>query len=169
MGLLGEDWNDRPRVPDLTKGKKKIYTCPQKKGGFGYGLSERTIGGKPLAYMADEYQRGRILGRELRHEARKRIPKPFNSMPNAGQGIMNSLPRGDLPGPTYMERQAKRAELAKPWKPSHPSRKAAYEQALSKVGHNYVSDPIPQAQVRYHTCRVVDGLDLAEACTAVRW
>ncbi|GMH33129.1 hypothetical protein BSKO_00963 [Bryopsis sp. KO-2023] len=41
--------------------RKKIYSSPAQKGGFGYPSQARTIGGNPPEYMADKYQFGREL------------------------------------------------------------------------------------------------------------
>lgn len=48
--------------------KRKIYTNPTQKGGFGFSYQARTIGGNPPGFMPDQYQPGREIekvGHEL--------------------------------------------------------------------------------------------------------
>ena len=152
VGLLGADWQDRERAEDKTsvKGKKNLYVNPPRKGGCGYSLAERTIGQKAPKYMPDPYQNGREIGRQLRKESRARIPKPFNSSPNSGTGLFNSNPYSFPPGPAYKDKApAKAAEgkeeaKKKPFAPPNPPAKGAAYCALSKVGRDYVPEPVEE-------------------------
>lgn len=81
--------NQNPRIPgdDKLAGKRRIYTSPAKKGGFGFPIQDRTIGTDKLVYMPDEYAPGRSIDKVLKAAARARIPKPFISTGRTGRGI----------------------------------------------------------------------------------
>ncbi|KAG1666761.1 hypothetical protein FOA52_004597 [Chlamydomonas sp. UWO 241] len=84
----------RPKVTDdRLKGKKNLCVQPGHKGGFGYPLSSRSIGTFTLDYMADEYNPGGRLSRELRQKARDALGKAFVSTGCPGHGI-TPMPMG---------------------------------------------------------------------------
>lgn len=114
---------------------------------MGYSHKERTIGGNPPEYMPDTYQHGRQLGKELRRQARSRIPKPFNSAPNCGSGLFNPNPFNNLPGPDKSAAKKTKFVPKKAFVPSNPSKKGAAYAAISKVGRDYVPEPIRAAEV----------------------
>jgi Domain of unknown function (DUF4586) len=180
VGLLGSDWQSReaPDTGPSVKGKKNLYVNPPRKGGCGYSLAERTIGGKPFTYMPDPYQNGRALGKELRKKARARIPKPFNSAPNQGNGLFTPNPFVSPPGPAYIEKPKAAAATRdkgkdkagkKPFVPPRPPAKGAAYCTLSKVGRDYVPEPEKDAaQVRAdittHLFTLLVGGACCQAC-----
>lgn len=111
------------------------------RGGMGFSHKDRTIGQNPPKYMPDTYQNGRQLGKELRKKARARIPKPFNSSPNQGNGMFNSNPFNNPPGPDAVQSKAKKIALKKPFIPSNPPKKGAAYETISKTGREYTSEP----------------------------
>lgn len=144
VGLLGADWQDK--APSETgpsaKGKKNLYTSPGRKGGAGTSLVERTIGRNPPVHMKDEYQRGRLLGKQLRKQARERIAKPFNSALSCGSGLFSGRDMflSSTPGPAHDQAKAER-KPAKAFLPANPGKSGAAYCTLSKVGRDYV--PLP--------------------------
>lgn len=163
MGLLGEDWQNKPPGAAEKKPGKNLYTNPGRGGGMGYSHKERTIGGNPPEYMPDTYQHGRQLGKELRRQARARIPKPFNSAPNRGSGLFNANPYNSPPGPDKIAIKKATFVPKKAFVPSNPSRKGAAYEALSKVGRDYIPEPIEEAQVCTQAFRM--GAHPAVSCT----
>lgn len=158
MGLLGADWQDKPRVKSSVAGKKMIYTQPQREGGSGYSYAERTIGQNPPPYMPDEYQRGKLLGRDLRKKSRAAFGKAFNSAPNSGGGYFNANPWAEPPGPIYVKKKDKPLPV-KAWKPSHPPSTVRAYQCLSKIGRDYVPEPealkVRDARLLSRSCGVI--------------
>lgn len=147
MGLLGEDWQNKPPGGAERKPGKNLYTNPGKNGGMGYSHKDRTIGGNPPEYVPDTYQHGRQLGKELRRQARARIPKAFNSSPNRGSGLFNPNPYNDPPGPDKAPVKKPNSVSKKAFVPSNPPKKGAAYEAISKVGRDYVPEPIREAEV----------------------
>lgn len=150
VGLLGADWQDKApgETGPSAKGKKNLYTSPGRKGGAGTSLVERTIGRNPPVHMKDEYQRGRLLGKQLRKQARERIAKPFNSAPSCGSGLFSGRDMflSSTPGPAHDQAKAER-KPAKAFLPANPGKSGAAYCTLSKVGRDYV--PLPDdAKVR---------------------
>jgi hypothetical protein len=146
MGLLGADWQDKPRPPKRPVGKN-LYTNPARKGGMGSSTKDRTIGQNPPEYMPDTYQHGRELGRELRKAARARIPKPFNSSPNKGNGYFNENPFKESSGPNYITKKDPPRKNIKPFVPSNPPKSGAAYSALSPIGRDYMPNPVREAEV----------------------
>lgn len=153
MGLLGEDWQNKPPGTAGKKPGKNLYTNPGKGGGMGFSHKERTIGGNPPEYMPDTYQHGRQLGKELRRQARARIPKPFNASPNRGSGLFNSNPYDNPPGPDKVLVKKPQPLTKKTFLPSNPPKKGAAYEAISKVGRDYVPEPMREPEVCM-ACRV---------------
>ena len=163
VGLLGSDWQDKPpsQIGLSVKGKKNLYTNPARKGGAGTSLAERTIGRTAPAHMKDEYQRGRLLGAQLRQQARKRIPKPFNSAPSCGSGLFSGkdLFLSSTPRPAHSKEKAE-CKPTKAFLPTNPGKSGAAYCTLSKVGRDYVSLPdelkvrAPLAGAADRLCRV---------------
>lgn len=160
VGLFGSDWKDKDPTEDAAsvKGKRNLYVNPPRRGGCGYSLAERTIGGKAPQYMPDPYQNGRQLGKELRRKARERIAKPFNAAPNAGSGLFNPNPHTAPPGPLYRssaERGLKAGvpEGKQPFRQPGPPGKGAAYCTLSKVGQDYVMQP-PEEKPEVRLCPV---------------
>jgi len=126
--------------PDPTlKGKKNLYTSPAKKGGFGFPTSERTIGGKVPEYMKDDYEPGLQLTRTARQEARKRIPKAFNSGGRCRDYFDTSLHKYKEEGYVGAQRRREEGAPKKPFRPTNPGPKGRFA-VLSKVGRNYVPE-----------------------------
>lgn len=149
VGLLGADWSNNPPGPAPKKPGKNLYTNPGRRGGMGFSHKDRTIGQNPPTYMPDTYQHGRQLGKELRRKARERIVKPFNSSPNKGNGMFNSNPFKNPPGPDTMEEKANKVALKKPFIPSNPPKKGAAYETISKTGREYVPNPVVEAKVSF--------------------
>lgn len=147
MGLLGEDWQNKPPGAAEKKPGKNLYTNPGKGGGMGFSHRDRTIGGNPPEYMPDTYQHGRQLGKELRRQARARIPKPFNAAPNRGSGLFNSNPYNNPPGPDKFAVKKSQFVPKKAFVPANPPKKGAAYEAISKVGRDYVPEPIQEVEV----------------------
>lgn len=120
-------------------GKRKIYTSPTKKGGFGFPLQARTLG-VVEGYVPDPYQPGRIIERELRRSARAKFGKAFISAGIVRHGYWDDKGLYGPPGPTYNKQQRAQAPL---WRPSSPPKKGAAYCAISKVGRDYIPDPVP--------------------------
>jgi Domain of unknown function (DUF4586) len=151
VGLLAKDWQAREGAAEgggpSAKGLKNFYTAPARKGGMGFSHKERTIGGNPPAYMPDEYQRGRELGKGLRKAARQRIRKPFNSSPNTNGGLFSPSPCGEPPGPAHIPPARPKAAAAaakRPFVAPGPARKGAAYAAMSKIGRDYISEPFAE-------------------------
>ena len=149
VGLLGADWSNDPPGPAPKKPGKNLYATPGKRGGMGFSHKDRTIGQNPPSYMPDTYQHGRELGKELRRKARARIVKPFNSNPNKGNGMFNSNPFKQAPGPDSLEDKSKKVVLKKHFIPSNPPKKGAAYATISKTGREYVPDPVQQSKVSF--------------------
>mmetsp|Transcript_22931 Transcript_22931/g.58550 ORF Transcript_22931/g.58550 Transcript_22931/m.58550 type:complete len:305 (-) Transcript_22931:609-1523(-) len=112
-------------------GKRNIYVAPQKKGSFGFPWQDRSIGGTRFEFIPDEYQRGRILEREMKREARAKIAKPFVSMGRTGKGIVPLSPT--MPAEPPPPRPPKDNSIKKAWKAPNPPQKGVGYGTISKI------------------------------------
>lgn len=63
MILMTEGTDEKRTKSSMTdeQKKRKIYTNPSQKGGYGFSHQARTIGGNPPGFMPDQYQPGRVI------------------------------------------------------------------------------------------------------------
>ncbi|KAJ9515690.1 hypothetical protein QJQ45_002669 [Haematococcus lacustris] len=119
-------------------GKRSIYVNPSKKGTYGYPLQDRSIGQTRYDFIPDEYMRGRILDREMKREARAKVPKPFLATSVTNKSPLTVAAIG--PATKLAARGGSApSDNRKPWKASNPAPRGRGYGALSAI--EYIAAP----------------------------
>ncbi|KAF5838296.1 hypothetical protein DUNSADRAFT_3092 [Dunaliella salina] len=131
----------KPPTPPV-QGKRNIYVSPPKRGTYGFPIQDRSIGGTRFDFVPDEYCRGRLLDKELKKEARARIPKPFISTGRSNKGFE---PMSSYMGPSAPQSQSQRAQTtpsvhhSRAFKAPNPPQKGQGYGTLGKF--EYIPNP----------------------------
>ncbi|GFR52233.1 hypothetical protein Agub_g14766 [Astrephomene gubernaculifera] len=118
-----------------------IYTNNPKRGGPGYPDQYRLLAGGSYKYVPDEYNRGRILEKSMKTEARARIPKPFCHGTRTSGCFTPDSQLYATPPRRPPSRPRSEAPGRPAWRPNNPAARGPYCGLLSQPA--YVPCPEP--------------------------
>ncbi|KAG2483887.1 hypothetical protein HYH03_017281 [Edaphochlamys debaryana] len=121
----------RPITAPTVLHQRNIYTATPKKGTFGFPDQYRLLGGAASAaaftHVPDEYQRARLIEKDMKREARAKIHRPWGGgARNVSECFTSNHELFARPPPGGAVR-SRSATAERPWRPNSFPRKGPYE------------------------------------------